>query len=59
MVNIAPAGQARASQSQAEARGQDMVLSEFDGPRTWLPAGTLTRITAGVLLFVALLAWLS
>jgi hypothetical protein len=59
MVNgVSPARPTRAVRARPEEDIQDMVLSEFDAPRLWLPAGELTLITAGVFLLVALLAWL-
>ncbi len=45
--------------AQPDEGAADMMLSEFDGPRVWRPAGELTLVTAGVFLLVALIAWLS
>lgn len=37
---------------------EGMILGEFDAPRTWMPAGELSLITAAVFLVVGVIAWL-
>lgn len=37
---------------------EEMILGEFDVPRTWMPAGELSLITAAVFLVVGVIAWL-
>ena len=46
------------ARAQREEEPEDMLLSEFDAPRSWMPAGELSLLTAAVFFLVAVIAWL-